>query len=144
MPIPFDQIPVGEGRLPDGTFAPFFVDRREYDILIDDGPRWKAEDARFIPEAVADPDAIFVGLRRANQAESLCYSVSPTRDPDDDADDFGPAPPPVFGRVFVAFASLCDMGYVVWDWEWREQGDAEPGHPENWQTDFEGRVWHRE
>lgn len=35
------------------------------------------------------------------------------------------------------------MVYVVFDWEWRTESADEPGHPENWQTDFARRVWHR-
>ncbi|MGL6095324.1 MAG: hypothetical protein ACRC7O_05935 [Fimbriiglobus sp.] len=142
MAVPFHQLPIGDGHLPDGTTAPFFVDRTEFDTVRDEGPAWKFHDARFIPEAVADPDAIFRGLRRPNQNESLCYSVQPTRDPDDDANEYGIAVPPVFGRVFLVFAYLGSMGYVVFDWEWREAGD-EPGHPENWQDDFAERIWQR-
>ena len=141
MPVPFDQLPIGDGRLPDGTTAPFFVDRRELERVREDGPTWKYEDARFIPQAVSEPDAIFRGLRRPNQVDSLCYSVFLTHDPDDEASEFGSAAAPVFGYVFLAFAYLAPMGYLVFDWEWRPTAD-EPGHPENWPTDFAERVWH--
>ena len=77
MPIPFDQIPVGEGVVPSGARVPFFVDRRTLDLLADHGLAEKHHDSRFVPEAVAKPDAIFRGLRRPNQYEGLCYSVRP-------------------------------------------------------------------
>lgn len=141
MAIPFDQLPIGEGRLPDGTTAPFFISRRELDTVRNDGPDWKYHDARFIEEAVAEPDAIFEGLRRPNQDQGLCYSVQPTRDPDEEDDRYGAAPPPVFGLVFLAFVRLGAMGYVVFDWEWRPVAPDEPGHPEDWRTDFARRVW---
>jgi hypothetical protein len=143
MAIPIYLLPVGEGRLPDGTTAPFFIDRRELDAVRDNGPGWKYHDARFIEEAVTDPDAIFEGLRRPNQADSVCYSVQPTRDPDADEDPYGIGTPPVFGQVFLAFVTLGQMGYVVFDWEWRPGSPDEPGYPENWRTDFVRRVWHR-
>lgn len=142
MPIPFDQIPVGEGLLPDGTRAPFFVDGRELRILHEQGPAWKYHDARFIEEAVADPDVIFEGLRRPNQTDAFCYSVRPLRDPDEEEDSTSELLPPVWGQVFLAFARLGPMGYLVFDWEWRPEG-AEPGHPEDGDTDFERIVWQR-
>lgn len=143
MPIPSNQLPIGDGRLPDGGTAPFFIDRNELDAVRDDGPAWKYHDARFIEEAIADPDAIFEGLRRPNQTDSLCYSVRPSRDPDEDDDPFGVGAPPAFGKVFLAFAGLGPMGYLVFDWEWRPESPDDPGHPENWNHDFARRVWHR-
>lgn len=143
MAIPFDQLPIGDGLLPDGTRAPFFIDRRELTTVRDEGPTWKYHDARFIEEAVSNPDAIFKGLRRPNQTTSFCYSVQPTRDPDEDPDDMGLSLPPTFGRVFCAFVCLGAMGYIVFDWEWRPVSPDDPGHPENWTTDFAERVWHQ-
>jgi hypothetical protein len=61
MPIPFDQMPIGEGLLPDGTRVPFFINAKELRALQDEGPAWKYHDARFIEEAVSNPDAIFEG-----------------------------------------------------------------------------------
>ena len=138
MAIPSNQLPIGEGLHPDGTGgATFFVDRAELDVLEHDGPEWKLEDARFIKEAVADPDAIFQGLKRTGQEDGLAYSVRPTHDPDDEV----PNPiPPRFGYVFLAFARSGIGGYVVFDWEWREEADL-PGHPVGWETDFERRTW---
>src|SRR3979409_2488617 len=102
MPIPSDQLPIGEGLFPDGKDgASFFMDRTELDIIEQDGPEWKLEDARFIKEAIKEPDAIFKGLKRPGQEEGLAYSVRPTHDPEDDE----PNPiPPRFGFVFVVFA----------------------------------------
>ena len=34
-------------------------------------------------------------------------------------------------------------GYVVFDWEWREEAADAPGHPAGWATDFERRLWHK-
>lgn len=145
MLVPFDRIPVGEGLLPDGTRAPFYIDRAELDVVRESGPASKYDDARFIDECVTDPDAIFRGLRRPNQSDSLCYSVFPEHDPDDanDSESYAPARPPVFGFVFLAFVTQTGMGYLVFDWEWRESSPNDPGHPLHWETDFAGRAWHR-
>jgi len=145
MPVPFDQIPVGEGVLPDGTQVSFFVDRRTLDLLIENGLAEKHHDSRFVPEAVSKPDAIFRGLRRPNQNEGLCYSVRPEIDPDntDDADDALDGPPR-YGVAFLAFVEVRDMGYVVFDWEWRNEDPDKPGHPLGWETDFADRVYAHE
>jgi hypothetical protein len=70
--------------------------------------------------------------------------VAPLYDPDEEQDESGlkSSLPPVFGQVFLAFVCLAPMGYLVFDWEWRPVGD-EPGHPENWRSDFLERVWRR-
>lgn len=138
-------MPVGEGLLPDGSRAPFYVCREELEVVREAGPASKFDDARFIQECVCDPDAIFRGLRRPNQAASLCHSVFPEADPDeeDGGDGFAASYPPRFGYVFLAFAAKGSMGYVVFDWEWREACPERPGHPLNWDLDFAGRAWQR-
>jgi hypothetical protein len=142
MAVPFDLLPVGEGVLPDGSRVPFFVDRRTLDLLADHGHGEKYRDARFVPAAVSNPDAIFRGLRRPNQYDGLCYSVRPESDPDNDGDE---APEfarlPRYGEAFLAFVEVRDMGYVVFDWEWRSEDPDEPGHPQGWQEDFAAKVY---
>lgn len=138
MPIPSDQLPIGEGLHPDGRpGANFYVDRTEIELLQTDGPEWKLEDARFLEEAIAEPDAIFM---RSGHSQCLAYSVRPMRDPNEDESS---SIPPRFGFVFVAFARLSVGGYVVFDWEWREEDADSPGHPVDWQTDFEIRTWQK-
>ena len=138
MPIPRDQLPIGEGLHPDGAAgASFFVDKAELDILEEDGPEWKLDDARFILEAIAKPDAIFAGLLRPGQENSLCYSVRPTHDPDEEANEGLPR----YGFVFVVFARSGVGGSVVFDWEWREEDAETPGHPIGWEDDFARRTW---
>src|SRR5262245_14557072 len=140
MALPFDQLPIGEGLHPSGQWgASFFIDRKELEVIERDGPEWKFEDARFIDEAVKDPDAIFEGLRRPNQQQSLCYAVRPIYDPDDEDSQTLPR----FGQVFLAFALLGVGGYVVFDWEWREEDPNFPSHPLNWQNDFVRPTWQR-
>ena len=141
MPIPRDQLPIGEGRHPDGTTgASFFIDKAELEILEEDGPEWKLDDARFIQEAVADPDAVFRGLNRPGFEEGLAYSVRPTHDPDEEQPE---QIQPRFGYVFLAFTRTGIGGYVVFDWEWREEDGEAPGHPSGWATDFESRTWQK-
>jgi hypothetical protein len=103
-------------------------------------PSGKLEDARFIKEAVADPNAIFQGLKRPGHEAGLAYSVRPTHDPDQK--EASPIPPR-FGYVFVAFARTGMGGFVVFDWEWREEDPDAPGHPLGWKVDFERRTWHK-
>lgn len=141
MAIPADQLPIGEGQMPDGSRYPFFISKREFERIRLDGPPWKYEDARFIPEAVGDPDAIFEGLRRPNQEESFCYSVRPTHDPDDEGGEGVEPVPSRFGHVLLVFVTLGPVGCVVFDWEWREEDPDEPGLPLNHENDFARRAW---
>jgi len=48
---------------------------------------------------------------------------------------------PRYGFVFVAFARPGIGGYVVFDWEWREEDPDAPGRPLNGQSDFTRRTW---
>ena len=140
MPIPFDQIPVGEGLLPGGGRGPFFIDRRTLTLLSEHGFAEKYNDARFVPQAVSKPDAIFRGLRRPNQNEGLFYSIRPETDPDDDG-DAEKVGLPRYGVVFLAFVEARNMGYVVFDWEWRDEDPDEPGYPLRWRDDFAEKVY---
>jgi hypothetical protein len=141
MPVPFDQIPVGEGILPGGGSAPFFVDRRTLDLMIEHGFTEKYDDGRFLPMAVSEPDAIFKGLKRANQQESLCYSIRPERDPDDEKNESEAFALPRYGVVFLAFVEVAQMGYMVFDWEWRDEDPDQPGYPLGWKNDFAEKVY---
>jgi hypothetical protein len=137
LAVPLDQIPLGEGKDPEGKPAEFFVDRNALNQYRDQGPQWKYEDARFIPEAITEPDAIFAGLGRPNEDGSFCYAVRLTHDPDEAASG-----PPRYGMAFVVFVKRV-FGYVVFDWGWREEDPDCPGHPMEWKKDFQERKWHR-
>jgi hypothetical protein len=135
MAVPFDQIPIGEGLDPEGNpGAMVYVDRGEIDRLEEEGPQWQLEDARFIPEAVSSPDATF-----EVQKDRYCYSVRPTRDPDDEHAQM----PPRFGYAFLVFVRPAVWGYVVDDWSWREEDFDNPGHPAGWKSDFARRIWNK-
>jgi hypothetical protein len=85
MAIPFDQLPIGEGRHPTGEpGASFFLDRTELDVIDQEGPQWKLQDARFLNETVLEPDAIFTGSISSDLGDNFCYSVRVTHDPDDE------------------------------------------------------------
>jgi hypothetical protein len=137
--LPMDQVPVGEGKAPDGQgVAMFYVERALLDALRDEGPEWQLEDARFLTEAIREPDAIFEGLNRPGMEDGAAYSVRPTHDPEAE----GAEGPPRYGFVFVVYARPCPWGYVIFGWEWREEND-EPGHPAGWEADFSRRTWNR-
>jgi hypothetical protein len=140
MAIPANQLPIGEGATPDGTGrATFFVDLNVLWVLEQQGPEWKHQDARFVPEAVDVPDAIFAGLKRHGREGALCYSVRPTIDPEVEECQSLPR----YGYVFIAFVEPCVGGFIVFDWDWREEDPDRPGHPLNWEEDFEKPTWQR-
>src|SRR5438046_3129948 len=121
MLVPFDQIPIGDGIRPDGSAVPFYIDRWALESGVEYGFTERYFDSRFIPMAVSDPDVVFSGLKRPNQHSGLAYSVRPEYDPDDDEEERATAGMPRYGEVFLAFAEVRDMGYVVFDWAWRQE-----------------------
>ncbi len=138
MAIPFDQLPIGEGLHPTGEpGASFFIDRTELELIERDGPEWKFFDTRFLEEAVREPDAIFEVSNLPDEGETHCYSVRLTRDPAERESEALPR----YGFVFLVFARVGVGGYVVFDWEWREEDPDVPGHPLNWGRDFARRTW---
>ena len=140
MALPSDQLPIGEGLDPEGKpGALFYVSRAELELLEQEAPDWKWDIARFIPEVVRSPDAIFEGPKQQGWHESLCYSVRLTSDPDEASSQT----PPRFGYVFLAFVRPDTWGYLVFDWAWREEDFPTPGHPVGWQNDFRRRTWHK-
>ena len=142
MPMPADLLVVGVGRLPDETEVTFYVRKAEIDDLRAHGPQEKLDNARFLEECMANPDAIFSGLRRPEQDESLCYSVRPTRDQDETPVSTDSMPR--YGFAFLAFVRVANMGYVIFDWEWRQEDPDHPGRPIHWQQRFpEECVWPR-
>jgi hypothetical protein len=135
--LPADQVPVCEGKTPHGQGkCLFYVERALLDTLRDDGPAWKLEDARFIEEAVKKPDAIFEGLNRPGMEAGVAYSVRPQDDPEEEDKTYLPR----YGKAFVVYARPGTWGYVIIDWDWRDE-DAEPGHPVGWEADFVRRIW---
>lgn len=142
MAIPSDHMPVGEGLSPDGSSGVmFFVDAEWIYHLEEHGNVQKYEDARFILESVSAPDAIFAGLNREEMEEGLCYSVRITHDPEEEGDPGSLLIPPHPGFVFLSYARIGVGGYLVFDWSWREEDPENPGHPLDWEIDFERRTW---
>jgi hypothetical protein len=43
--------------------------------------------------------------------------------------------------VFLAYVHGCVGGYIVFDWDWREEDPDKPGFPLNWEEDFEPPTW---
>jgi hypothetical protein len=139
--LPADQVPVCEGKAPDGRgTCLFYVKRSVLDTIRDDGPPWKLDEARFIEEAVKEPDAIFEGLNRPGMADAVAYSVRPMRDPEEEE---GPPTLPRYGQAFVVYARPGTWGYVILDWEWRAEDGEQPGHPTGWEADFVRRTWNK-
>ena len=140
MAIPFNQLPIGEGLDPAGNSgASFFIDQAELERLEREGPDWKLDDARFIDEVVRAPDAIFEARGQPGRPDTFAYAVRPTVDPENEESQALPR----YGVVFVAFVAAGVGGYLVGDWEWRDEDAATPGHPVNWAQDFARRTWHR-
>lgn len=139
MALNSDYLPVDDGIGPNGTIdVPFYVDIHRIRELRDDGPEWKYEDARFLKETIQQPDVIFGDLRRDGENDSFAYSVRLTHDPDEEQQV-----PPTFGKVFLAFVRLVQGGYLIFDWEWREEDPDNPGFPKGHKQDFGSPTWNK-
>jgi len=130
MPIPVDNIPLGLGQDPfkESGEVEFFISASNLDKIEADGPTWKLADAIHVLTAIKNPDAIFEGLEREEYKDGFCFSFKPPQSP--------------ARMVFLIFIMM-NMGYVVFDWEWRPEDSDISGHPENWETNFGRREWHR-
>ena len=51
--------------------------------------------------------------------------------------------PPRYGYAFVGYARPGTWGYIIFDWEWREEDPDEPGYPVGWEADFTRRSWYK-
>lgn len=137
MALNSDYLPVDDGIGPYGNSdVPFYVLKTVIRELQDDGPEWKYEDARFLKEAIQQPDVIFGDLKRNGENDSFAYSVRLTHDPHEE-NPF----PPAFGRVFLVFVRLGQGGYLIFDWEWREEDADHPGFPIGFGQDFGSPTW---
>ena len=82
------------------------------------------------------PDAIFQGLKRFGQDESLCYTSSP--DKRWSADGVEEEVP--MDEIFLVFVKP-ENGLIVFDWEFRRGAPGKLGHPLGWDTDFNECLW---
>lgn len=136
--VPFDHEVAGEGKSPDGLgVSRFYIEKTFLNTLRDHGPEWKLEDAKYIEEAISDPDAIFEGLNRTGLEDGVAYSVRPSHDPEEPEVETLPH----YGYTFVVYARPGGWGYVIINWDWRAEDSDSPGHPEGWEADFTRRSW---
>ncbi len=116
------------------------MNREDLEKLQMAGPTQKFFDARLIEQVLISPDVIFKGLKREGFEDGYCYSKVPScrwvggigEDPIKI-----PPPPDVVMLVFIK----PDKGRLVFDWELRPEQRESPGHPENWESNFEERIW---
>lgn len=138
MLLPADCESFGHGRAPDGSpGCPFMIRRSVLDVITEHGPRWKCHSIRLIPGVLAEPVAIFEGLGRDGCLAACCYSGRP---PVRYLNDGAPKEPHP-GFLFVVYAEPVSGGYIVWDWGWRREDGARPGHPSGWDSFTKGKVW---
>jgi hypothetical protein len=138
--MPYDFIPI-PGKDPyrplQDELAEFFIRRSELEKIEECGPKQKYFDARLIPNALLNPDAIFAGLKRDGYQGGYCYCHAPSHWFFEA--ETGPIEAPVpAGRVFLVFIRP-DWGLVVFDWEWREEDEKQPGFPKFWE--FMSVLW---
>lgn len=110
------------------------------------GPAHKFFDLHILPHVLQNPGAIFEGLERDEQQNGLCYAGIPPsiRREIKGSTGRGGAEldlielPPPDGMTFAVFMNV---RYVIFDWRW-EQADANnAGHPIEWDTRFNKRLW---
>jgi len=120
----------GEGECSDSHF---YFSRSALDKIKKDGPRWKYEKYRLVPQAIENPLVIFEDLKREEYRDGLCYAAKPS--------DGDLASPVTKGYLFLVFVRK-EFGLVVFEWDWRRES-GQSGFPENWRTDFGRIAWQK-
>jgi hypothetical protein len=129
------------GIHPDGSSESFFyLSVERIKEIQRKGPAWKFENARLLEEALKSPNTIFEGLKREGMNEAFCYVAKPSSRYRKGGSIETPFSP---NRVFVIYVDpmLDGNGYEILDWGIRVEDNANPGHPEEWQSDFERKTW---
>jgi hypothetical protein len=118
----------------------FYVECAHVDALSTCSPSFKYFDAAILSDILAYPASIFRGLKRPDLAsDGFCYCGKPPRRYLGGEKPVLPPPGMVFA-VYV-FDSFRDHTFVPVDWDWWPEDMKNPGHPLNWETDYEERVW---
>ena len=92
----------------------------------------------LIPDVLEHPAAVFEGLERPGQEESLCYAGVPSKRYVRDKSIEVPFPP---GKTFLVFMT-CNL--KVTKWGWADEDPESPGYPMEHQTRFGRRLWPQE
>jgi hypothetical protein len=139
--LPADYLPFQVLREPlfdgEGEHAcAFYLSKPDLEKIKEDGPTWKFYDARLIPEVLKNPTVVFEDLKREGFHDAYCYVGKPGLRYVASQSRV-PAPENLVFAVYVKKV----WGLVVFDWDWREESQADPGYPTAWEQDFGRRVW---
>lgn len=139
MPIPSDYLMLS-GLCPESRqLTDFFLSREHLYKIELDGPAQKFYDSRLLEPVLTEPCAIFRGLKRPSFENGFCYSGKPAvRWIEGGEDGIEIASP--FDQVFLVFVRP-SKGYLVFDWEWRDEHPKQAGVPIHWERNFEALQW---
>jgi hypothetical protein len=118
-----------------------FVSRAMLEDLEESGPDERFFDALLLPEALESPSIIMKGLKRPGFDDGFCFIRKPSiRWINSETT----TPPPV-DMVFLAFIRSEKEAepnrFIVHDWTMRRIDKRKPELPEDWENDFEKRVF---
>lgn len=117
----------GKFHLPEGEILRHFRETGNQSMFTD---------AWFIPDVCKTPVAIWQGLERSGQDESLCYSGFPSGDfaAYRGHDDIKPEA----GYTFLVFLT---PDLIVTKWRWSEVDPVRPDYPIDYDTRFGAQLW---
>ncbi len=93
-------------------------------------------EAALVPDVVASPAAIFLGLARSGQEEALCYTGVPSGEFASNNGLEAVSVPK--GYTFMVFAT---KDFEVAKWRLCEEAPERPGFPIDHETRFGRRLW---
>jgi hypothetical protein len=114
-----------------------FISRKMVEHLRRYGPKRKFYDVQSVPDALEEPTAIFLGLKRTPFDEAYCYSCVPPHRWRNEQEKM-PLPPE---RVFLTYVARLGDHLHVLDWNWRWADPRNFGYPKSWKTDDVRQIW---
>jgi hypothetical protein len=114
--------------------ATFYISTSVLDNYANAGVGGKYFDLFSIPAVLGLPVVVFQGLKREDQAESLCYAGIPAKRYLSAEITVPPKP----GR---AFAVYMNNELKIFDWRWEISDESKPGYPLEWATRYETTLW---
>lgn len=116
-----------------GGVRQFLISEEKIQVIALRGMGQAKDLAYSLREVLADPTAVFRGVREEGERDWLCYVGIPRHSYTSD----GKTCPPRTGKVFLAFVN---DERVVYHWRWEPCSQDDHTLPENYSSRFEERL----
>ena len=146
MTPPKDSIVTPDKSFKVPAICPLTQESREFDVTFEYinehrelGIGWKYFLAQFLHLVTSNPTVIFEGLEREGLADGYCYCGKI------DSADMNNGSSFCLGedRVLLVFVKWTESGFLIFDWDKREEESNQLGWPQGWSNDFKEPKWQK-